>query len=144
MTRFGLARYLRFSGLILALGISLMLVGLLLINYMPGLGGADGRRIGSMLAGCGIAVAASILGGFPILFVSTDTSPPVAATLAMVSMASRFLIALGLGLVAAKSERFVLTPLMAWLATGYLSLLIPDTLYATRTLQHSLEESDRE
>jgi hypothetical protein len=132
-----LTRYLRFTGLILSLG-----AGLILMGYLPMHHGVESGGVAAMIAGCAIGAAASIIGGFPIVFATANTSPQIAATLGMLSMAARFLIALGLGVLAAYSNRFNTTPMLAWLAASYLTFLIPDTFYATRTLQRSTEGKD--
>ncbi len=88
----------------------------------------------AMLAGCAIALAASLFGGLPIALGggndggSRPSAPPVLRALAGVGL--RLAVAVALAAAAALSGRFAVAPLVAWTATGYLVLLVVDTRFA--------------
>jgi hypothetical protein len=118
------AAYLRFLAWTVGLAILIALIG-----YLPTKRWGGESAVRAMLAGCGVGVVASALGGVPVLLFS-GTGGMSGGTGALAAMAVRFAAALGLGLAAALSGSFERGPLLLWLAISYMVLLTVDTRYA--------------
>lgn len=102
---------------------------LVAVGYLPtrNLGGES--AIPAMLAGCGLAFAASLAGTVPLLLARgrrpQERIPPLLG-----SMALRLTAAIGLAVAAALSGLFTVVPLLVWLLLAHLGLLAADTHYA--------------
>jgi hypothetical protein len=123
-------RYLRFAAAATGVAGLLVLVGWLPTARLAGPGGWA-----AMLAGCGIGLAGSLLGGLPVALgerrdeAGTNRgTPPVVRALA--AMGLRFGTVVALAAAAGLSGLFSLRPLLLWTAIGYLGLLIVDSRYA--------------
>jgi hypothetical protein len=115
--------YARFLGLAVAVAAVVALVG-----YQPALRTGGPIAVPALLAGCGIAVIASALGGVPIALSGSDpTRRPQAVLLSLVL---RFTAVLALGLAAVASGRFASRQLVVWTAVGYVAQLVVDSRYA--------------
>jgi hypothetical protein len=120
--------YLRFLAWTVAVA-----AGVALLGYLPTLRWGGPGAVRAMLAGCGVGVAASGLGGIPVLlFAGTG-----GATGALAAMAARFASALLLGLAAVLSGWFERGPLLIWVAISYAVLLIVDTRFALQGMRTS-------
>jgi hypothetical protein len=110
-------RYARFLGLAAGLVVALCAVG-----YVPTrrLSGPDGT--GAMLAGCGISLVAAALAGWLLAAVGAGT-PQARMQRAFLAMVVRLAVVIVLGLAAALSGEFALTPLLFWMAAAYVVLL---------------------
>ena len=87
-----------------------------------------------MLAGCGIGVLASALGGAPVALARRG-SPGARMPAALASMALRSPGGPALsGLAVALSGWFERGPLLIWMAIRYVAQLVVDTRYALRGL----------
>jgi hypothetical protein len=125
------AQYLRFLAWTVALA-----VGIALLGYLPTKRWGGEGAVRAMLAGCGVGVVASGLGGIPVmLFAKTG-----GATGILAAMAVRFAAALALSLAAALSGEFERGPLLLWVAISYMVLLTVDTRFALGSLGKSEQE----
>ena len=99
-----------------------------LLGYFPAvkLGGPEAIR--SLVAGCSISLLASAVGALPIAL--SGGAPSAFTVLAPVAL--RFVVALGLALVAVLVGSFEPAPLLLAGAASDLVLLIVDTGYALR------------
>jgi hypothetical protein len=123
------AEYLRFLAWTVALA-----VGLALLGYLPTQRWGGESAVRAMLAGCGVGVVASAVGGVPVLLGLPGATGILAA------MALRFAVALGLSLAAALSGQFERGPLLVWVAISYMVLLTVDTRFALKGLGKSRQE----
>ncbi len=119
-----LPAYFRFVAV--ALGVTAALVG---VGYWPtkNLGGAE--AVPSMLAGCGVSVLGSIIGGIPIAR-ARGGRPQNMLTTVLMSTAVRLAIVMVLAVAAAWSGFFQRGPLLIWVAISYMILLVVDTIFA--------------
>ena len=114
-----------------AAGVTLLLasVGWFPTRWLAGPAGTP-----AMLAGCGIALAASLVGGLPIAcggHGGGGSGPGAAAVVrALAGIGLRLAVAVVLAAAAALSGRFAVAPLVAWTALSYLVLLAVDTRFA--------------
>jgi hypothetical protein len=123
--------YLRFLAWTVALAALLALLG-----YLPTKRWGGESAVHAMLAGCGVGVVASALGGLPVLlFAGTGGVTP-----ALAGMAVRFAAALVLTLAAALSGAFERGPLLLWVAISYMVLLVVDTRFALGSLGSRKQE----
>ncbi len=129
------AAYLRFLAWTVALAVVIALLG-----YLPTKRWGGEGAVRAMLAGCGVGVVASALGGVPVLLFSEVGG----ATGALAAMAVRFAAALGLGLAAALSGSFERGPLLLWMAISYMVLLTVDTRYALGGFLSPKHEKEQE
>lgn len=80
------------------------------------------------VTGCGIALAASLVGGLVVARRPAD--PRTAAVGALGATGLRLGVVAVLGTLVALSGRVPVKPLLLWTALGYLALLAVDTRYA--------------
>lgn len=109
-----------------------------LLGWLPTrwLGGDE--AVSAMLAGCGVSVLASALGGVPIalsrgagLAGSTPAAVAAARMAALLkAMAVRFVAVAVLATAAVLSGLFPRSPLLIWVAISYSAQLVVDTRYA--------------
>jgi len=123
------AAYLRFVAWVV--GVAALAAAL---GYLPTrrLGGPD--AVPAMLAGCAVAVLASLVGGLPVLLGRREREPTPAERLngMLFGLALRFGVALGLGMAVALSGSFARYPLLLWVAISYMALLAVDTRFALK------------
>jgi hypothetical protein len=106
-----------------------------LLGYLPTRRLAGEGALPSMLAGCALALLASAAGGIPVARSrrATTAAAPAARLQAMLAaMGLRFAVLLALGGLAGSSGWFESSPLLIWIAIGYLALLAVDTWYAVK------------
>lgn len=119
--------YLRFLAWAVAVTVVLALLG-----WFPTwrLGG-DGAVL-AMLAGCGVSVVASALGGASIALTrGTSPAAPAERLAALLkAMAVRFAAVAVLGVAVTLSGLFDRAPLLIWIAVSYAAQLVVDTRYA--------------
>jgi hypothetical protein len=132
------AAYLRFLAWTAALAVVIALLG-----YLPTKRWGGEGAVRAMLAGCGVGVVASALGGVPVLLFS-GTPGGAGASGALAAMAVRFAAALGLGLAAALSGSFERGPLLLFMAISYMVLLTVDTRYALGGFGSPKHEKEQE
>jgi len=75
-----------------------------------------------MLAGCGLSLVAAALAGWLLAAVGAGT-PQARMQRAFLAMVVRLAVVIVLGLAAALSGEFALTPLLFWMAAAYVVLL---------------------
>lgn len=90
-------------------------------GYLPTRRWGGPAAIEAMLAGCGVSLAAAVLGALPLLFASP--TPQARAQALLLGMALRFMAALGAGLAVAVAGEFAAAPFLMWLAVSYVALL---------------------
>jgi hypothetical protein len=122
--------YLRFLAWVVAVTVGLALVGWIPTRRL----GGDGA-VSAMLAGCGVSVVASALGGVSIALargaVPAAPALPAARMQALLkAMAVRFGAVAVLALAATLSGLFDRAPLLIWVAVSYAAQLVVDTRYA--------------
>lgn len=109
------------------LGFSLLTVIVLAaIGYFPTQNLAGGPGVAAMLTGIAIALAAAAAGMTPPIL-SLEAPPLERQKFLMVGMGVRFLVTLGLTVAGVFSGLLPRTPLVVWIAIGYLVLLFVDT-----------------
>lgn len=121
------AEYLRF--LVWAVGVA---VALALLGYAPTRRLAGESGLSAMAAGCIIGVLASAVGALPVLFARRSGSRPAPLQGMLASMALRLVTVLALGLSAGLSGWFASSPLLLWIALGYVAQLAVDVRYMVR------------
>jgi hypothetical protein len=131
------AAYLRFLAWTVALAVAIALLG-----YLPTKRWGGEGAVRAMLAGCGVGVVASALGGVPVLLWSGagGASGARGATGVLAAMAVRFAAALALALAGALSGMFERGPFLLWVAISYMALLTVDTRYALGSLGSPKQE----
>lgn len=113
-------------------GVGCLAVGLVAcLGYVPTIRIAGPEAVGSMLAGCGVSVAAGCVGAV-VLAWSTTRPASEAALAVLMSTALRFLTVLLLVIPVALSGRVDRTVFVVWVAVSYLPMLMLDTLVAVR------------
>lgn len=127
-----IAAYLRFLAWTVAVAALIALLG-----YLPTKRWGGEGAVRAMLAGCGVAVVASGLGGLPVLLFAGTAG---GTTGALAGMALRFGAALVLTLAAALSGEFERGPLLVWVGLSYMVLLIVDTRFALGSLGSHKQE----
>ncbi len=120
-------RYLRF--LLAAAAVSLALGALGWATR------SDGAEAAAMLAGIAVSAVASALGALPLLAAGPGTAPDRRASMALAAIGLRLFLAVALGGSAFASGRFLVRPLLFWLAVSYLALLALDTYFALAVLR---------
>jgi len=118
--------YVRFVALAVVL-----CAGAMLIGYWPTVRLGGHEAVYGMFAGCGISLAASLLGAIPILAARRGLSTTILQAV-LLSTLVRFIVVMMLALSAALSGWFERAPLLVWVALSYLVLLVADTLFAVR------------
>src|SRR5437763_8784570 len=108
------AAYLRFLAWTVALA-----AGIALLGYLPTKRWGGEGAVRAMLAGCGVSVVASALGGIPVMLFAKAGG----ATGILAAMAVRFAAVLALSLAAALPGQFERGPLLLWVAISYMVLL---------------------
>jgi hypothetical protein len=126
------AEYLRFLAWTLGLAAIIALLG-----YLPTKRWGGEGAVRAMLAGCGVTVVASALGGVPVMLFSGAAA---GTTGALAGMALRFGAALVLTLAAALSGEFERGPLLVWVGLSYMVLLVVDTRFALGSLGSHKQE----
>lgn len=109
-----------------ALGI---LVALAAVGTLPTLNLAGGAAIPAMLAGCGLALVASLAGTVPIARVRGRGQDQL-VTAFLGALAVRLTVAGVLAAAAALSGLFAPAPLLVWMLVAHLGLLVADTRFA--------------
>ncbi|MCH7840489.1 MAG: hypothetical protein IID38_09700 [Planctomycetes bacterium] len=113
-------------------GVGCIAVGLIAgLGYVPTIRIAGPEAIGSMLAGCGVSVAAGCVGA-AVLAWSTTRPASEAALAVLMSTALRFLTVLLLVIPVALSGFVDRTVFVVWVAVSYLPMLMLDTFVAVR------------
>ena len=130
--------YLRFVREVLVLAILLAAIG-----WWPTDRWGGSAATTAMLAGLGITVLASLVGGIPIAIGFASSDPKSRVVLLQGSIASRFFVALVLIAGALISGWFARAPLAVWFVLGYLALLAPDIRFARRALASPLGSEKR-
>jgi hypothetical protein len=125
------AAYLRFLAWTVALAVAIALLG-----YLPTKRWGGEGAVRAMLAGCGVGVVASALGGVPVLLFSGTGG----ASGVLAAMAVRFAAALALALAGALSGELERGPFLLWVAISYMALLTVDTRYALGSLGSPKQE----
>lgn len=131
------AAYLRFLAWTVALAALIALLG-----YLPTKRWGGEGAVRAMLAGCGVGVVASALGGVPVMLLAGSGAG--VATVVLAGMAVRFVAALGLALAAALSGELERGPLLVWVALSYMALLVVDTRFALGSLLQVKSEKSQE
>jgi len=103
-----------------------------LLGWVPTRRLAGEGALPSMLAGCALALLASAAGGIPVARSRRSATPAAKLQAMLASMGLRFAVLLALGALAGSSGWFDGSPLLIWIAIGYLALLAVDTWYAIR------------
>ncbi len=106
-----------------------------LLGWLPTRWWGGDEAVAAMLAGCGVSVLASALGGVPIALArrADQTAPaaPAARLQALLmAMAVRFGAVAVLATAAVLSGLFLRAPLLIWVAVSYAAELVVDTRYA--------------
>ena len=106
------------------------------------LAGADGLRAEAI--GCAVAWIAGVVGFVPGCL-RIDHSPAVAARAFFAGSVIRFMVAATLGVPIVLSGWVQRTPLLLWIALGYLAVLFVDTAIVVRLLRtsESVQDNDR-
>ena len=104
--------------------------------------GADG--LVAEAVGCVVAWIAGVVGFVPGCL-RIDHSPTVAARAFLAGSAIRFFVAATLGVPVALSGWVPRTPLLLWIALGYLAVLLVDTAIVVRLLRTAepVQDDDR-
>jgi hypothetical protein len=104
------------------------------LGYLPTRSFGREGAVTAMVAALAVAALGSIIGGLPIVLAGRGAGErrPQAV---LVSMAVRLLAVVVLAALTALAFDLALTPLLVWLALGYLLLLVLDTLYAMSALR---------
>lgn len=132
-------RYLRFAGLSVA-----VIALLAALGWIPTRRWAGAEAIPALLVGCGVSLAAALVGGLVIVRTeakgrtgaeagSRGTSAaagPQALFSALKAMGLRLVVLLGLGVATALSGAVALKPFLLWTGISYLALLPVETRYA--------------
>ena len=121
------AEYLRFLAWATAVAALVALLGWVPTRRLAG----DGA-LPSMLAGCALALLASAAGGIPVARSRRSATPAARLQAMLAAMGLRFAVLLALGALAGLSGWFDSSPLLIWIAIGYLALLAVDTWYAVK------------
>lgn len=108
-----------------------------LLGWLPTRWWGGDEAVAAMLAGCGVSVLASALGGVPIAL-ARGAGPAPAASAApaarlqalLMAMAVRFGAVAVLAAAAVLSGLFLRAPLLIWVAVSYAAELVVDTRYA--------------
>lgn len=120
------AEYLRFLMWALAAAAALALLG-----WVPTRRLAGSEGLSALVAGCGVGLLASLVGGIPVAL-GRRAGPGAGYSMTMASMAVRLAVVAALGLAAALSGAFEIAPLLLWVAISYMGLLVVDTWYAVK------------
>jgi hypothetical protein len=115
----------RFVAAVVGASALVALLGVVPTRSLAGPGGSA-----AMLAGCGIASVASILGCVPVGLARGDPAERTKQLLA--AMVLRLVMVFVLGGAALLSGRFDRGPLLVWIAIDHAALLVVDTRYALR------------
>ncbi len=102
---------------------------LVAVGYLPTRNLGSEAAIPAMLAGCGLALVASLAGTVPLVL-ARGRRPQEAMPALLGSLALRLIVAIGLAVAAALSGLFAVVPLLVWLLLAHLALLAVDTHYA--------------
>lgn len=122
-------RYLRFLLAAAAVSLALAALGWATVSR------SGGAEAAAMLAGIAVSAVASALGALPLLAAGPGTAPDRRASMALAAIGLRLFLALALGGLAFASGRFLVRPLLFWLAASYLALLALDTYFALAVLR---------
>ncbi len=87
-----------------------------------------------MVAGCGVSLIASAVGGIPFLLDRSGT-PGKPMLLVGLSAILRLMVVLALAVTTVLSGWFETAPLLVWVAISYAVLLFLDTRFALRSLK---------
>jgi hypothetical protein len=115
-------RYLAFAALATAVAAAVAGAGVLLTRLVAG-PGADA----AVVAGCAVSLAASLIGGLPLVIGRQDRSMAVAA---LAATGLRLGVVLVLTLVLAVASGLARKPFLFGTAVSYLALLAVDTRFA--------------
>lgn len=130
-------RYLKFAGLCLAATVAVGTVG-----WIPTVRRAGPEGAVALLVGCGVSLAAALIGGLVIARVpgstsqgnnvsgSTGHAAPQALLATLAAMGARLVLVLGLGTAIALSGAVAVKPFLLWMGLSYLALLPGETRYA--------------
>jgi hypothetical protein len=123
--------YLRFLGLMIGVTVLVALVGIFPTRRLAGEAGLP-----ALVAGCVVTVLASALGAIPIAvarrFGAASTAQGIALGPILSSMVLRLGATVFLTWAVALVGRFLLAPLLLWVAVSYAAQLAIDTRYALR------------
>lgn len=113
-------------------GVGCIAVGLIAgLGYVPTIRIAGPEAIGSMLAGCGVSLAAGCVGAAALVWCTTRPASE-AALAVLVSTALRFMTVLLLVIPVALSGFVDRNVFVVWVAVSYLPMLMLDTFVAVR------------
>lgn len=129
-------RYLKFAGLCVAVTAVLAAIG-----WIPTTRWAGPEGVPALLVGCGVSLAAALIGGLVIVrgqravereAARRGVAPagPQALFAALKAMGIRLLLVAGLGVTAALSGAVAVKPFLLWMALSYLALLPGETRFA--------------
>jgi len=128
---------LKFAGLCLAVTVAAGAVG-----WIPTVRRAGPEGAVALLAGCGVSLAAALIGGLVIARVPGTTpqgsgvqgsalqAGPQALFATLGAMGVRLVLVLGLGTAVALSGAVAVKPFLLWMGLSYLALLPGETRYA--------------
>jgi hypothetical protein len=117
MTRSATSRYARFLGMAVVVIAALCVVGLVPTRRFAGDAGLSG-----MFAGCAIGFLSAAFAGVMLVTVAGD-SPEAKMKRSFLAMVARLAAVIVLGVAAATSGMFAISPLLLWIAIAYMALL---------------------
>jgi hypothetical protein len=121
-----------------AAGLSVAALGALAaaaaIGYLPTVARAGTAARPAMLAGCLVAALGAAVGALPVLRAVAAGSDARPQATALWAMGLRFATTLGVAGVVWASDLVATKPLLAWVAIGYLVLLVVETRWTLRWL----------
>jgi hypothetical protein len=117
MTRSATNAYLRFLGLAVVVIVVLCALGLVPTRRLGGDEGVPG-----MFAGCAIGLISAAFAGLLLVTVTGD-SPEAKLKRSFLAMVARLAAVIVLGVAAALSGMFAISPLLLWMAIAYMALL---------------------
>jgi len=117
------------------------------VGYVPTrrLVGDSGPR--AMVMGCAISLLASVVGSIPMVFgVGSELLARQRSSGALLalgsSMALRLAVVVVGALAAGLSGRWAVAPLLVWVGISYGALLVPDTLFAVRSIREETAKKE--
>ena len=111
-----------------------ILIGLLVLGYLPTARSAGEDGIPAMVAGNAVSLVASVVGTLPFLLSHSRTAVEIMPAI-MGSIALRLTVAILLTAAVVWSGVVATRPLLVWVAISHAGLLVADTLYARGQVQ---------
>lgn len=110
-----------------------ILVGLMLVGYLPTRSLTEGEPAPAMIAGCVISLVAALVGTLPVMLAqgraAAETVPAV-----LQSILIRLLAVVMLGVAVSFSGWFDVTTLLVWLVIGHAALMVADIRFTKQVL----------